>query len=189
MNNAGRRARLFAGLVLFGTALTAQAIDYNFLDAQYLQSRADDSRVEASGYRATLSSPLDGANFLYLDYARTRADGGGRARNFSAGLGFHSSLSSGLDLVALTRYQRLRDASGQKDRGYSAELSLRWQLLSRLELEGGGQYLRLDRGGESELWFGGLLLHISPQIALSGRYENAQGEDRILAGLRFLSPP
>lgn len=189
MNNAARRARLCVGLALCSTALTAQAFDYNFLDAQYLQRRADDSAVKATGYKATLSSPLEGGNFLYLDYARTRQDGGGRARDFSAGLGFHSSLSSGLDLVALTRYEKRRDETGQKDRGYSAELSLRWQLLSRLELQGGGQYLRLDRNGETELWFGGLLLHISPQIAVSGRYENAQGEDRILAGLRFLSPP
>ncbi len=185
------RRLLLGGLsttMIMASAVTLAAeADYNYLQTGYLKTRADLGGLEQTGFEAELSAPLEAGNFLRVRYARSKdRDDDATRTEFSGGLGMHTVSANNLDLYGLITYDEFK-FRGIADDGYGGELGLRWLPSSSLELAGGGRYQKMGDRGESQTWFGGLVLVLGSGLAVSGRYENAEGESSISVGLRFLS--
>lgn len=184
---------LLAGVTssLLGTspAVLASGLDYNYLEASYLRGNADDDAPsgEHRGFEVTLSAPLEDGNFMRVRYARSKAETDDATQTrISGGLGSHAAWNAMIDGYMLLSYEEYK-FRGQDEDGYSGELGLRFGLSEILELSAAGQYLKLGKLGESVTWTGGLILELGRGVALSARYENAEGEARYTAGLRFYS--
>ena len=169
----------------------ANVPNYNYLDAAWLKFQPDQAAsVESQGYRLQLASPLEPGNYLHASYSRIEDDNDAKASLLSVGLGAWTSLQRGVDGYAVLSYEDIDNkASASRpevdDKGGSLEMGLRWAVARRLQLDLGGRYIKLDKAGEETQWFAETLLHISPGLALSGRYTWAEADARYSVGLRL----
>ncbi len=179
------------GAILCGLtpAIAAGQLSYNYLEAGYLKLAPDSAMApRGKGYVASVSAPLEPGSFLLVRYARSEPEAGGdTASILSSGLGYYAPWQAGMDLYGLLSYEKHRlVGSGERVSGYGGEIGLRWLLGNLVELNGGGAYLKLSRQPDSTNWFGGFVVHMTPGMALTGRYENTADHHRYSLGLRLL---
>lgn len=184
-------ARLIGTLALLGlaTPLLAAVPEYNYLEGNWLRVSPDDASLkDADGYQARLSAPLEPGSFLSAAYSRYEQDASSaKVSALSVGIGMFSRMTSGADIYGALSYETLDRKVAKKDSGYSLELGLRWALGTRFELDAGARYLNLDDTSDGVIGFGGLMVRLSPAIAVVARYSHSDEDQRYTAGLRFFS--
>lgn len=184
-------ARMIGALALLGlaTPLLASVPEYNYLQGSWLRVSPDDASLkDADGYQARLSAPLEPGSFLSAAYSRYEQDSSNaKVSALSVGIGMFSRMASGADIYGALSYETLDRKVVDKDSGYSIELGLRWALGSRFEFDAGARYLDLDDTSDGVIGFGGLMVRLSPAIALATRYSHSDEDQRYTVGLRFFS--
>ncbi|MBT8065666.1 MAG: outer membrane beta-barrel protein [Gammaproteobacteria bacterium] len=152
---------LRSSLVLLVLAFTASAnakdFDYDYFQLTYGNVEFDDINVDGDGFGLSGSYALNEDFHVFAGYEAAGLDFGIDATTLGAGLGWHTTLSPVVDLVASISYQYVElDAPGfgsVDDNGLGLGLGLRYAATDLLELDAGISHVDLGDGG-SDTGFG-----------------------------------
>lgn len=153
---------IFAILVLaFAASASAKDFDYNFFQLSYGNVEYDDVNVDGDGFGLSGSYSINEDFHVFGGYQAAGLDFGIDATSLGAGLGWHTTLSPVVDLVASISYQYVElDASGFSsvdDNGLGLGVGLRFAASDLLELNAGINYVDFsDSGGDTGFGVGGL---------------------------------
>ncbi len=152
-------------LILVSLAATAPAsaseFDYNYFQLSYGNIEFDDVNVDGDGFGLAGSYSINPDFHVFADYQAAGLDFGIDATSLGAGIGWHTTLSPVIDLVASVSYQYLElDAPGGADvddSGLGLGVGLRFAASDELELNAGISYVDLsDSGDDTGFGVGGL---------------------------------
>lgn len=155
------RSILVLLLVAFSVPAAAKDFDYNYFQLGYGNVEYDDVNVDGDGFSLAGSYSLNEDFHVFAGYEAAGLDFGIDATNLGAGLGWHTTLSPVVDLVATVAYQYVElDASGVgsvDDNGLALGVGLRYAASELLELNAGINYVDFsDSGGDTGIGIGGL---------------------------------
>jgi len=152
----------FALLVLaFSVSAAAKDFDYNHFQLSYGTIEFDDIDVDGDGFGLAGSYAINEDFHVFGGYQAAGLDFGVDATTLGAGLGWHTTLSPVVDLVASLSYQYIElDApgvSGIDDNGLGLGVGLRIAASELLELNAGIEYIDFsDSDADTEFGIGGL---------------------------------
>ena len=156
---------LRSSLVLLLLALTASAsakeFDYNYLSLSYGNIEIDDVNVDGDGFGLAGSYAINEDFHVFAGYQAVGLDFGIDLSTLGAGIGYHTSLSPVVDLVASVSYQYIDfDAPGPgdaDDNGLGLGVGLRFAASEEIELNAGISYVDYsDSGDDTGFGVGGL---------------------------------
>ncbi|MGB5335105.1 MAG: outer membrane beta-barrel protein [Woeseiaceae bacterium] len=153
---------ILAILVLaFAASASAKDFDYNFFQLSYGNVEYDDVDVDGDGFGLSGSFAINEDFHVFGGYQAAGLDFGIDATSLGAGLGWHTTLSPVVDLVASISYQYVElDASGfgsVDDNGLGLGVGLRFAASEALELNAGINYVDFsDSGSDTGFGVGGL---------------------------------
>lgn len=148
--------------LLAGTAsASANEFDYDFFQLSYGNVEFDDVNVDGDGFGLAGSYSINPDFHVFAGYEAVGLDFGIDATSLGAGLGWHTTLSPVVDLVASVSYQYVElDAPGGAsvdDNGLGLGVGLRFAASEVLELNAGISYVDFsDSGGDTGFGVGGL---------------------------------
>lgn len=152
-----RRSTLVLLGLAFATSASAKDFDYDHFQLTYGNVEFDDINVDGDGFGLSGSYSLNEEFHVFAGYDAAGLDFGIDATTLGAGLGWHTTLSPVVDLVASVSYQYVElDAPGLgsvDDNGLGLGLGLRYAATELLELNAGISHVDLSDGG-SDTGFG-----------------------------------
>ncbi len=145
----------------FSVSAAAKDFDYNFFQLGYGNVEYDDVNVDGDGFGLSGSYSINEDFHVFGGYEAAGLDFGVDATSLGAGIGWHTSLSPAVDLVASLSYQYVElDAPGfgsVDDNGLGLGVGLRFAASDLLELNAGINYVDFsDSGGDTGFGVGGL---------------------------------
>ena len=155
------RSVLVVLLLAFAASASAKDFDYNFFQLSYGNVEYDDVNVDGDGFGLSGSYAINEDFHIFGGYQAAGLDFGIDATSLGAGLGWHTTLSPVVDLVASVSYQYVElDASGfgsVDDNGLGLGVGLRFAASELLELNAGISYVDFsDSDGDTGFGVGGL---------------------------------
>lgn len=181
-----------AALAAASTALAAQGLPYNFVEAGYLNIDFDDTDVDADGFGVSAQGLVNPNVFVFGSYSQVESDPffgvTAEADSLAAGLGYRSPLNPTTDFNATVSYLRVKaeiDGFGSdSDNGFGLGLGLR-SLLSEV-VEGSAGISYADVGDDDDTSFNlGLRLNLTPAFALGGDYSIGSDANSYSLGARL----
>lgn len=148
-------------LLAFTASANAQEFDYNYFQLSYGNIEFDDVNVDGDGFGLAGSYAVNEDFHVFAGYQAAGLDFGIDATSFGAGLGWHTSLTPVVDLVASVSYQYVElDVPGggsADDNGLGLGVGLRFAASEQLELDAGISYVDFsDSGDDTGFGVGGL---------------------------------
>jgi len=148
-------------LLAFSASASANDFDYDFFQLSYGNMEFDDINVDGDGFGLAGSYSINEEFHVFAGYQAAGLDFGVDATTLGAGLGWHTTLSPVVDLVASASYQYVElDAPGggnADDNGLGLGLGLRFAASELLELNAGISYVDFsDSGNDTGFGVGGL---------------------------------
>ena len=145
----------------FAASASANDFDYNFFQLGYGNVEYDDVNVDGDGFGLSGSFAINEDFHVFGGYEAAGLDFGVDATSLGAGLGWHTTLSPVVDLVASLSYQYVElDAPGVgsfDDNGLGLGVGLRFAASELLELNAGINYVDFsDSDGDTAFGVGGL---------------------------------
>lgn len=145
----------------FAASASAKDFDYNFFQLSYGNVEYDDVNVDGDGFGLSGSYSINEDFHVFAGYQAAGLDFGIDATSLGAGLGWHTTLSPVVDLVASVSYQYIElDApgfGGADDNGLGLGVGLRFAASELLELNAGISYADFsDSGDDTGFGVGGL---------------------------------
>lgn len=155
------RSSLVLLVLAFATSASAKDFDYDYFQLTYGNVEFDDVNVDGDGFGLAGSYAINEDFHVFAGYEAAGLDFGIDATTLGAGLGWHTTLSPVVDLVASFSYQYVElDAPGVgsvDDSGLGLGVGLRFAATDLLELNAGISYVDLsDSGGDTGFGVGGL---------------------------------
>lgn len=155
------RSALILLLLAFTASASAKDFDYDFFQLTYGNIEFDDINVDGDGFGLAGSYSINEDFHVFAGYEAAGLDFGIDATTIGAGLGWHTTLSPVVDLVASVSYQYIElDAPGggnADDNGLGLGIGLRYAATELLELNAGISYVDLsDSGNDTGFGIGGL---------------------------------
>lgn len=155
------RSTLAILVLAFATSASAKDFDYDYFQLSYGNVEFDDVNVDGDGFGLSGSYSLNEDFHVFAGYEAAGLDFGIDATTLGAGLGWHTTLSPVVDLVASISYQYVElDAPGfgsVDDNGLGLGVGLRYAATDVLELDAGISHVDLsDGGGDTGFGVGGL---------------------------------
>lgn len=156
---------LRSSLVLLFLALSASAsakdFDYDYFSLSYGNIEIDDSNVDGDGFGLAGSYAINEDFHVFAGYQSAGLDFGIDLSAFGAGIGYHTTLTPVVDLVASVSYQYIDfDAPGlgdADDNGLGLGVGLRFAASEEIELNAGISYVDFsDSGNDTSFGVGGL---------------------------------
>jgi len=156
---------LRSSLVLLSLALSASAsakeFDYNYFSLSYGNIEFDDVNVDGDGFGLAGSYAINEDFHVFAGYQAAGLDFGIDVSTLGAGIGYHTSLTPVVDLVASVSYQYIDfDAPGPgdaDDNGLGLGVGLRFAASEEIELNAGISYVDFsDSGDDTSFGVGGL---------------------------------
>lgn len=178
---------MLAGLALACAPLaaTAEAMSYNWVDAEYVDLDIDDA-PSGDGYAAQGSVGFGEYGFAFAEYNALSVDVVD-IDLWTVGLGGHYPINPDLDVVGRAGYLKIDisvPGGGLDDDGYLVSLGLRGRLGGHVELE--GSVMARDTGNDSEtVWVAGGRYHFNRNFAVGAEYQVGDNANLLYAGLRF----
>ncbi|MCP5349346.1 MAG: hypothetical protein R3F41_07540 [Gammaproteobacteria bacterium] len=166
-------------LLLGSTSVLAQGFNYTFVQAGYLDGETEN--INADGYGLSGSLAFTDNLFAKASYSSLEPDGRSRFdfNDTSLGLGFHTPLSNGVDLVFTGSWINSEVDLGRfgsyDEDGYGLGAGFRTWLAPSLELNGGLEYVDFGGSAGNDTAVGlGLLYTVTGNLALgiSGSWGN-----------------
>jgi Outer membrane protein beta-barrel domain len=165
-----RRSTLALALLAASAAANAGNFDYNYVSLGYGNTELDDVDVDGDGFGVTGSFALTDSYHLFAGYETADFDYGVDASTIALGMGFNSSLSPVVDVVARLSYQYVEvDAPGfgsVDDNGLGIGVGLRFLATPKLELDAGIDYVDLNDSGDDTSFGAGGLYSFTNSFAL-----------------------
>ena len=155
------RSSLVIALIAFSASASAEGFDYNYFSIGYGTMEFDNVNVDGDGFNVGGSFAINQSYHVFAGYSTADLDAGVDATEFGAGIGWHTSLTDAVDLVAGLSYEYVElDApavSGIDDSGFGLGIGLRFAASEMLELNAGIDYVDLsDSGDDTGFSVGGL---------------------------------
>ena len=148
-------------LFAFSVSAAAKDFDYDYFQLSYGNIEFDDVNVDGDGFGLAGSYSLNEDFHVFGGYEAAGLDFGIDATTLAAGLGWHTTLSPAVDLVASVSYQYVDlDAPGAgsaDDSGLGLGVGLRFAASDLLELNAGISHVDFsDSGNDTGFGVGGL---------------------------------
>ncbi len=168
--NAMLRSSLLILLLALSASASAEDFDYSFLSIGYGIIDFDDIGVDGDGFNIGGSYSISDSVHVFGGYQAADLDFGIDASTFSAGIGYNTSVSPAVDLVARVSYEYAEvDPPGPgdfDDSGFGLALGLRFAASDMIELNAGITYVDLGDGGDDTGFGLGGLYNFSDAFAL-----------------------
>jgi long-subunit fatty acid transport protein len=172
------RSSLVIILIAFSASVSAEDFDYNYFSLGYGTTEFDNVNVDGDGFNVGGSYAINQSYHVFADYGSANLDGNIDATEFGAGIGWHTSLTDAVDLVAGLSYEYVElDApavTAIDDSGFGLGVGLRFAASEMLELNAGINYVDLsDSGNDTGFSVGGLYdLTESFSVGLGGSWSD-----------------
>ena len=155
------RSSLVLLLLVFAASASAKEFDYNYFSLSYGNIEFDDVNVDGDGFGLAGSYAINEDFHVFAAYQAAGLDFGIDATTLGAGIGYHTSLTPVVDLVASVSYQYIDfDAPGlgdADDNGIGLGVGLRFAASEEIELNAGISYVDFsDSGNDTGFGVGGL---------------------------------
>jgi hypothetical protein len=187
-----KKTVIAAALAGASTALAAQGLPYNFVEAGYVNIDFDDTDIDADGFAVGGQGLINPNVFVFGSYGQVESDPfmgvTAEVDSLAAGLGYRSALNPTTDLNATVAYLRAKaeiDGFGSdSENGFGLGLDLRSMLSQVIEGSAGINYT--DIADDDDTSFNlGLLLYVSPAFALGGGYSIGSDAKSYTLGARL----
>lgn len=154
------RSSLVILLLAFSASAGAQGFDYNYLTFGYGNTDFDEVNVDGDGFTLGGSYAISDNLHLFLDYNSADLDLNIDATTWGAGIGYNTSVSDDIDLIAKLSYEYIElDAplvGSVDDSGLGLGVGLRFAATSELELNAGINWIDYsDSGSDTAFEAGG----------------------------------
>lgn len=172
-------------LCSFSMQASAQALNYNYLEAGFSTLEFDAGPLDVDGDGFDIGVSFDITDVLYIKavVADTEYDFNIDSSEVKAGLGAHTSLNEQTDLYGV--FSLIDAEIGANDEsGYGFEVGIRHLLNSQVELEGGFGYQDVYDDSGSSLSFGGRY-YFTNRLSGAINYTNTEVDDDDITGLRL----
>ncbi|MBT8089889.1 MAG: porin family protein [Gammaproteobacteria bacterium] len=155
------RSSLVLLLLAFAASASAKEFDYNYFSLSYGNIEFDDINVDGDGFGLAGSYAINEDFHVFAGYQAAGLDFGIDVSSLGAGLGYHTTLTPVVDLVASVSYQYIDfDAPGPgdaDDNGLGLTVGLRFAASEEIELNAGISYVDFsDSGNDTGFGVGGL---------------------------------
>jgi hypothetical protein len=171
-----------------GTAMAAEGLSYNVIEAGYASSDLDlggGFKLDGDGFTLAGSAEFSQNLFGFANYGDTDLDGVGLSL-FSLGAGFHWPLSPALDLTSGVSYERVKVEGAGSDGGYGLAVGLRGRAGDALEFNGGVKYADFGGGDGDDLVFSaGFRYYFTPAFAAGIDFSKWDDLDLSTIGVSF----
>lgn len=146
------RSSLLILVLALSASASAEDFDYSFLSIGYGVIDFDDIGVDGDGLNIGGSFAINDTIHLFGEYQAADLDFGIDASTFSAGIGYNTSVSPTVDLVARLSYEYAEvDIPGPgnfDDSGFGLGVGLRFAASDTIELNAGITYVDLGDSGD-----------------------------------------
>jgi len=171
------RSSLVLLLLAFTASASAKEFDYNYFSLSYGNIEFDDVNVDGDGFGLAGSYAINEDFHVFGGYQAVGLDFGIDASTLAAGIGYHTTLTPVVDLVASVSYQYIDfDAPGpdDDDNGLGLGVGLRFAASEEIELNAGIRYVNFsDRGNDTGFGVGGLYSFTDAfALGLSGNWSD-----------------
>jgi opacity protein-like surface antigen len=171
---------------LGGTALAAEGISYNNVEAGYARSEIFDL-ADGDTFSLKGSAAFGEYLFGFAGLASTDYEGGLDTDEFNVGLGAHWSLAPNLDLTTGLSWERAKvnysGVGSASDDGYGLSVGLRGRVADNWELSAGAKYVNLGDDVDGTTLSVGARYHFTPALALG--VEISDNKDVTSYGIGF----
>lgn len=165
-----QRSFLIVTLLALSATAGAEQFDYNYFFIGYGNLEFDDIDVDGDGFGIGGSYAISGDFHVFADYTAADLDFDVDASSWSAGVGYNTSVSPVVDLVASVSYEYVElDApivGSVDDSGLGLGLGMRFAATEVLELNAGISYVDLSDSGDETTFALGGLYHFTDAFAL-----------------------
>lgn len=156
-----QRSTLALALLALSASASAADFDYNYLSLGYGNIEYDDIDVDGDAIGVDGSYALSSNFHVFGGYAMADLDFGVDATEFGAGVGYNTSVSPTVDLVARLSYQYLEvdvpDFGSEDENGIGLGVGFRFAATEQFEIDADIDYVDLgDAGDETTFGLGGL---------------------------------
>lgn len=163
---------LLLALLSLGIASTANAeFNYNFVQGTYGQIDFDDINVDGDNFGLGLSLAITDEFHLFGNAEFADLDFNIDADAWKAGVGYNTSISPIVDVVAQLSFQSIElDGPGPggnlDDTGLGVAVFLRFALTDLVELNGGVEHVEFDDFGDNTALTGAALFNLTERFTL-----------------------
>lgn len=157
------RSTLIVLSLAFAASASAENFNYNYLSAGFGTLEFDDINVDGNGFTLDGSYAISDSLHVFAGYDTAGLDLGVDANTWNAGIGYNTSVSDKIDMVARLSYEYIEidvPAVGSvDDNGLGLGIGLRYAANEEVELNAGIDYVDYSDGGDDTAF------------ALGGRYK------------------
>ena len=176
--------------MLGSTSVLAEDLNYNYVQATYLDTEIDNRAfdVDGDGLAVSGSVELGDTMFLTAGYAAQEFDFGVDLDQWAIGLGGHLPISDSVDFVGSISYvdAEVDTRFGGTDAdGYGASIGIRARVAANVELEGGINYVDLDEAGDDTSFGVGGRYYFTEAFALGAGIELSDDVTGWSVGVRY----
>ena len=184
---------LLALAVLGTSPAMAEGLNYNYIEAAYVDTEIDDNSFDIDGDGIALggSVELGETMFLTAGYSAQEFDFGIDVDQWSVGIGGHIPISDGIDLIGTLSYidAEVDTRFGSfDDSGYGLSVGVRARITDNVELEGGINYVDLDDVGDDTTFGVGGRYYFTPEFALGAGFAVGSDASAWSIGVRYEFP-
>ncbi|MDH3430794.1 MAG: porin family protein, partial [Gammaproteobacteria bacterium] len=146
------RSALIILLLAFAATAGAEDFNYNYVSAGFGTVEFDGVDADGDGFTIGGSFEISDSLHVFAGYESADLDFGADANTWNAGLGYNTSVSDTIDLVAKLSYEYVEIdaplAGGFDDNGLGLGVGLRFAASETVELNAGIDYVDYSDGGD-----------------------------------------
>jgi len=133
-------------LVAFSASVSAQGLNYNFVQGSYGRVDLDGPGfdVDGDGFGLSASFAIDDNFHVFGEYQTADFNFGAELNLLELGAGYHTDVSPNMDVYANLGYLEFDTNGGADDDAFSIGLGLRGAVSEAVELYGGLDYIDFD---------------------------------------------
>ena len=173
---------VFSLMAMSGLAF-ADGFSYTYLQASYGTVDVDNISVDGDGFGLSGSYGITDELNIIAGVQAADFDTIGDAKDWSVGLGVHTSITDLMDVTGSVSYvdTEFEPLGGPtfSDDGFALAVGLRANVASMIEVNAGVTYVDLSTGGDDTSFGGGALYNFTDMfsVGLSAKWEERFGDD------------
>ncbi len=162
------RSILVTLLIAFSASVSAQGINYNYVQGSYARVDLDGVGfdVDGDGFGLSVSFAIDENFHVFGEYQTADFNLGRELDLMEFGVGYHTDISPNLDVYANLGYLEFDTNGGGGDDAFLVGLGLRGAVSEAVELFGGLDYIDFDNTDSETRATAGFVLALTDAIGV-----------------------